>query len=265
MPLWYHVWVTIQEALTGFFSGVVIGLVAGVALGRNRMAADVLSIYIKVFNSVPRVVLAPIFIMLFGLGLTSKVALSHRDDLVNAAVRLFLPLLVAAGLAGCAVWPRSIEISEAQLQQQLDRQFPVSRQVLRIFDVTLGQPQLTLLPASNRIATAFDVSIGERWLREPYRGSFALSYGLRYEPRDATIRLADVHVEQLRLEGAPAALQRELDRFGVLLAEQLLDGEVIHTFSATDVAAAQRQGLEPGAIHVGRHAISIGLQRVVPR
>lgn len=76
VPLWYHLWVTIQEALIGFFSGVVTGLVAGVALGRDRMAADVLSIYIKVFNSVPRVVLAPIFIMLFGLGLTSKVALS---------------------------------------------------------------------------------------------------------------------------------------------------------------------------------------------
>lgn len=76
VPLWYHLWVTIEEALLGFFSGFIIGIVAGVALGRNRMAADVLAIYIKVFNSVPRVVLAPIFIMLFGLGLTSKVALS---------------------------------------------------------------------------------------------------------------------------------------------------------------------------------------------
>ena len=76
VPLWYHVWVTIEEALLGFFSGFILGIVAGVALGRNRMASDVLTIYIKVFNSVPRVVLAPIFILLFGLGLTSKVALS---------------------------------------------------------------------------------------------------------------------------------------------------------------------------------------------
>lgn len=75
-PLWFHVWVTIEEALLGFFSGFILGVLAGVALGRNRMASDVLTIYIKVFNSVPRVVLAPIFILLFGLGLTSKVALS---------------------------------------------------------------------------------------------------------------------------------------------------------------------------------------------
>ena len=44
-------------------------------LSRSKLI-DVFSIYIKVFNSVPRVVLAPIFILMFGLGLASKVALS---------------------------------------------------------------------------------------------------------------------------------------------------------------------------------------------
>ena len=75
-PLWYHVWVTMEESLIGFFTGAIAGIVVGIALGRNRMLADIFSIYIKVINSIPRVVLAPIFIMLFGLGLTSKVALS---------------------------------------------------------------------------------------------------------------------------------------------------------------------------------------------
>jgi NitT/TauT family transport system permease protein len=75
-PLWYHLWVTMEESLLGFFSGAIAGVIAGVALGRNRMLSDVFSIYIKVINSVPRVVLAPIFIMFFGLGLSSKVALS---------------------------------------------------------------------------------------------------------------------------------------------------------------------------------------------
>jgi len=74
--LWYHLWVTMEESLLGFFSGAIAGVIAGIALGRNRMLSDVFSIYIKVINSIPRVVLAPIFIMLFGLGLTSKVALS---------------------------------------------------------------------------------------------------------------------------------------------------------------------------------------------
>jgi NitT/TauT family transport system permease protein len=74
--LWYHLWVTMEESLLGFGTGAVAGIITGIALGRNRMLADVFSVYIKVINSVPRVVLAPIFIMIFGLGLTSKVALS---------------------------------------------------------------------------------------------------------------------------------------------------------------------------------------------
>ena len=42
----------------------------------NRFAADVFWVYIKVANAIPRVVLAPVFILIFGLGLWSKVALS---------------------------------------------------------------------------------------------------------------------------------------------------------------------------------------------
>ncbi len=76
VSLWYHLYVTLLEAVLGFLSGATAGVVAGVALGRNPMAADVLSIYLKLLNAIPCVVLAPIFIMIFGLGLASKVALS---------------------------------------------------------------------------------------------------------------------------------------------------------------------------------------------
>jgi NitT/TauT family transport system permease protein len=75
-PLWYHLFVTMEEAVIGFVTGSIAGIVIGIALGRNQMAADIFSIYIKVINSIPRVVLAPIFIMIFGLGLASKVALA---------------------------------------------------------------------------------------------------------------------------------------------------------------------------------------------
>ncbi|NEJ74816.1 ABC transporter permease subunit [Rhizobium phaseoli] len=74
--LWYNLWVTMEEALIGFFCGSITGVIVGVSLGRNRFLSDVLSVYIKAINSIPRVVLAPIFIMILGLGLPSKVALA---------------------------------------------------------------------------------------------------------------------------------------------------------------------------------------------
>jgi NitT/TauT family transport system permease protein len=74
--LWWQLYVTMEEALLGFFSGSIAGVILGIVLGRNRFAADVFSVYIKVANAIPRVVLAPVFILIFGLGLWSKVALS---------------------------------------------------------------------------------------------------------------------------------------------------------------------------------------------
>lgn len=74
--LWYQLYVTMEEAVLGFLTGSITGVVCGIFLGRNKLASDVLAVYIKVLNAIPRVVLAPIFILLFGLGLPSKVALS---------------------------------------------------------------------------------------------------------------------------------------------------------------------------------------------
>jgi NitT/TauT family transport system permease protein len=111
-----------EESLLGFFSGSIAGIIAGIALGRNRMLADVFSIYIKVINSVPRVVLAPIFIMIFGLGLTSKVALSFVmvffvvfSNAFQGVVEADRNLLANAQILGAKGWQltRSVVIPSA--------------------------------------------------------------------------------------------------------------------------------------------------------
>lgn len=75
-PLWVQILVTFEETAIGFAIGAVAGVVCGIALGRNRFLADVFSIYIKIANSIPRVVLGSIFIISLGLGMASKVALA---------------------------------------------------------------------------------------------------------------------------------------------------------------------------------------------
>jgi NitT/TauT family transport system permease protein len=75
-PLWTQVGVTLEEALIGFAIGVVGGIVCGIALGRIPMLSKVFGPYIKVMNSIPRIVLGSIFIVWLGLGLSSKVALA---------------------------------------------------------------------------------------------------------------------------------------------------------------------------------------------
>ena len=74
--LWAQMGVTLEETVLGFLIGSAAGIVCGIALGRNRFLADVFSIYIKIANSIPRVVLGSIFIISLGLGMASKVALA---------------------------------------------------------------------------------------------------------------------------------------------------------------------------------------------
>jgi NitT/TauT family transport system permease protein len=69
-----HLWVTLVEALLALLIGTAAGLGVGLLLARVRLLAEVLDPYIKVLNSLPRVVLAPIFLLWFGLGIWSKVA-----------------------------------------------------------------------------------------------------------------------------------------------------------------------------------------------
>ena len=70
-----HLWVTLQETALAFVIGSVLGLVIGLWLGLTPFASALLDPYIKAMNAMPRVVLAPIFMVWFGLGIWSKVAL----------------------------------------------------------------------------------------------------------------------------------------------------------------------------------------------
>ncbi|WP_213737465.1 ABC transporter permease [Bradyrhizobium sp. dw_411] len=70
-----HLATTLIETILGFLIGIAFGVAGGVWLGLSPLTAALLDPYIKAFNAMPRVVLGPIFIVWFGLGITSKVVL----------------------------------------------------------------------------------------------------------------------------------------------------------------------------------------------
>jgi NitT/TauT family transport system permease protein len=72
--IWANIAVTLEEAVLGFAIGTVAGVVLGVLLGRSRFFAEVLAPFIKGANAIPRIVLASLFVIWFGLGMSSKVA-----------------------------------------------------------------------------------------------------------------------------------------------------------------------------------------------
>lgn len=71
-----HVGITLSETVLGYLIGTGLGVAAGVWLGLSPNMSRILDPFIKAVNAIPRVVLAPIFVLWLGLGLWSKVALA---------------------------------------------------------------------------------------------------------------------------------------------------------------------------------------------
>ncbi|HTR86839.1 MAG TPA: ABC transporter permease [Reyranella sp.] len=120
--IFVHLGVTLLETVLGFAIGALFGLVIGLWLALFKTASSVLEPYIKGFNSMPRVVLAPIFAVWFGLGIWSKVALGVTLVFfvvffnVYQGVREVSPVLLAnARMLGASRWQllRSVYVPSA--------------------------------------------------------------------------------------------------------------------------------------------------------
>ncbi len=81
-----HVWITLKETLLGFAFGTALAFCLGIAVALSRRVEYFLYPFIVMFQAMPKVALAPLIIIWFGLGLTSKV--------VSAALVAFFPLMV---------------------------------------------------------------------------------------------------------------------------------------------------------------------------
>jgi len=112
-----HLWITLAETLLGFLLGSVVAFVVGTAIAASPRTEYFLYPYIVMFQSMPKVALAPLVVVWFGLGLTSKV--------VSAALISFFPLLVntIAGLRSAEEdrvdLMRSLAASELQIFRML--------------------------------------------------------------------------------------------------------------------------------------------------
>lgn len=101
-----HLYYTLLETILGFLLGSALGFFLGTAVATNRYVEYFLYPYIVMFQSLPKIALAPLIVIWFGIGLTSKV--------VNAALVAFFPLLV-----NTMVGLRSVDEDRVNLMRSL--------------------------------------------------------------------------------------------------------------------------------------------------
>jgi len=100
-----HIGVTLYEILAGFAFGSVFGLILGALIGQSTLLEAVLYPYVVAFQTVPKVAVAPLFVLWFGFDTTSKVVIT--------ATIVFFPVL-ANTIVGLRSAPRDqIELMKA--------------------------------------------------------------------------------------------------------------------------------------------------------
>jgi NitT/TauT family transport system permease protein len=92
-----HMWITLYEILAGFAAGAVLGFLLGAVIGQSALAEAVLYPYVLAFQTMPKVAIAPLFVLWFGFGPTSKVVIT--------ATIVFFPVL-ANTIVGLRSAPR---------------------------------------------------------------------------------------------------------------------------------------------------------------
>ena len=73
--IWPHLQATLTEMAIGYVIGAVTGVLLGLLFGRVKLLGDIFNPYITLFNGIPKVALAPVFVIWFGIGLMSKIAI----------------------------------------------------------------------------------------------------------------------------------------------------------------------------------------------
>jgi NitT/TauT family transport system permease protein len=102
---WLHAGVTLTEVLLGFVLGSISGLVLGTIISQIRIVEATFSMFLVAIQSLPKIALAPIIVLWFGFGLTSKV--------VIICLLTFFPLLVNSMVGFKSVERERLELMRA--------------------------------------------------------------------------------------------------------------------------------------------------------
>jgi NitT/TauT family transport system permease protein len=73
--IWQHLEATLTEMAVGYAVGALSGVSLGFLFGRVKLLGEIFNPYISLFNGIPKVALAPVFVIWFGIGLMSKIAI----------------------------------------------------------------------------------------------------------------------------------------------------------------------------------------------
>lgn len=176
-----------------------------------------------------------------------------------ALAALLPPVTACAAGAKVADALRTITLSQPKLNELVATRFPYTRSFSGLADLSLQSPRLRLLPQANRLGTALDLVLAERLTGSRYTGGLDLDYGLRFDDKEAAIRMADVKVNRVDVDQVPPAQRQLLSQYGPPAAEALLSNMVLYRIPDEYMGMARNLGWVVSALRVLPEGLRIEL------
>ncbi|QCP50704.1 DUF1439 domain-containing protein [Trinickia violacea] len=189
--------------------------------------------------------------------MTHARASTRRRFLIAA----FAAASIGVSLGACATAtfpfiPDHYTFSRDQVQEAVQRKFPFQRTVSQVFNVTLANPVVGLLPDTNRVSVRLDAHFASPFLQQPVDATFTLSSQLAYDGPSRSVVLKEPTVDNVSVDGQGHAYAQQISAAAGLLATQLLTNYPIYTFKPEQLQFAG-VNYEPGTITILTNGIRV--------
>lgn len=150
--------------------------------------------------------------------------------------QMFFVWLITGCLVCCAILSdRTVNISEAQLQQKLNERLAIPISLLKIFDVNLSNSTVKFDSKTGRMITSLDTKLTSLLTDKVLAGKLDISGKLRFDNATNSIVLDDPKVENLNLDGLGAKYGDFVNLMAQKLGGDLLNGLPLYTVKPEDL------------------------------
>jgi hypothetical protein len=145
-------------------------------------------------------------------------------------------------LSGCAIVAnRTVNISEAQLQQKLNEKLAIPFSLLKVFDVNLSNSTVKFDVATGRMNTILDTKLSSKFNNKIMTGKLEISGKLRFDAVSSAVVLDDTKVERLDLDGLGSKYSEILNLIAQKLGGEMLNGLPLYTVKQEDLRVGSTQ------------------------
>ncbi|CAG0992542.1 hypothetical protein MTYP_02361 [Methylophilaceae bacterium] len=172
--------------------------------------------------------------------------------------RKFLLIPLACLLAACAAGPRTVSISEAELQKRITEQLSVPITVLKIFDINLTNPVVRLDAGTERLHAQLDTSVSNPVSGEQLLGKLNISGKLRFDPALNAIMLSESKIENLNMQGVDARYNEAFSLLASKMGEELLNHLPLYTLKPEELTRGSTR-YAPSAFNIRGNDLQVTL------